>query len=1207
MSEVKWTNEQHQAIYEKDLNILVAAAAGSGKTAVLVERIINKIINEKIDIDKILLVTFTNAAASEMRERILSAIYKKIEKEPENKNLQKQITLLSRASICTIHSFCLDVIKNNFYEIDISPNFRIGEETELEILKYDVIEELFENKYENEDKEFLKLIENYTGYRDDENLKQLILKIHKYIQSSPYPEKWLEEKINKFNYENKLEEDFSKNEWGKILINHIKDKMQLSINTLNLIKQEFQKSIELEKFYKTICNDIIELEKIQNLELWDEIYFNILNLNFEKWPVDKKVVSDLKDNAKEIRDKVKQDIKKIKENILLCDSRTANLELFEMYKILNSLKDIVLEFSKNYENEKKKRNIIDFNDIEHFVLKILENEEIAKKYREKFNEIAIDEYQDSNLVQEKILTSISNGKNIFMVGDVKQSIYKFRQARPDLFLDKYENYNFADKITDNSLGIKIQLFKNFRSMSNILDITNLIFDNIMSKELGEIEYTKEEFLNICEEYEKISSENLQKSELNIINLSEDKLDDIENDEEDNEQSEEQIENTVLEARFVANRIKQLLKSGYKVYDKKRGIRDIKYKDIVILLRSTSVQAPIYEKELTKLNLPVFSDSNNQYLDTIEIQTIMSLLKIIDNPMQDIPLVTVLRSIIGKFNDNELVEIRIGNYNINFYEAMLKYQEKEDGNTIIKEKITNILKLLEKYRKENEYLALDELIWKIYLDTGYYDYVTLMPNGLIRQANLKLLFEKAKKYESASFKGLFNFINFIDKLKTSNGDFGSAKLIGENEDVIRIMSIHKSKGLEFPIVFLSGTGKQFNLQDMNENILMHEEIGFGPKYINYERKIEYSTLPKEAIKIKMRKETLSEEMRILYVALTRAKEKLIITGISKDFEKEIKNKQDLLNIYSQTKSSKINSNIIGKCKSYLDWMELVYLNNKKDVENILELNIYDKKELIKKSDEELETENFIEKIENAEIENKEQEEKINSLLNWQYKFLDFSKIQTKSSVTAIKQMQEQDFEVKNDNKQKQYNKQLNTPKFLKDEIKITNAQIGTLIHLCFKKMNINIKYSKKEIQELVQSLYEAEIITKQELENIDINVLYEFTKSNLWSDLKKSKKIYKEQPFYINIPANELYKNIEKTEDKILVQGIIDLYYIDERDNLILVDYKTDYIKNGEENKLIEKYKKQLELYKKALEYSLKRKVDKTIIYSVCLNKEITLI
>ncbi len=1201
-NKVKWTKEQVEAINEKNSNILVAAAAGSGKTAVLVERIINKIINEKIDIDRILLVTFTNAAAAEMRERILSALYKKIDEEPENKDLQRQITLLSRASICTIHSFCLEVIKNNFYELDISPNFRIGEETELEIIKNDCLEELFENKYENEDKDFLKLIEYYTGYRNDEDLKQLILTIYRYIQSSPYPEIWIEEKIKEFDLKEKLNEDFSNTIWGKIIIKNIQKQLESNIITLTSVKNELKKLPEFEKFYNTICNDIIEYERLQKIEEWDKLSENISNFKLGNWSKNSKVDLDIKERSKKIRDDAKDSINKYKNGIMQYNSKMANEEIYAMYEILNSLKNLILEFSQKFSEEKKKRNLIDFNDIEHFALKILENEEIAKKYKDKFIEIAIDEYQDSNLIQEKILTTISNGKNIFMVGDVKQSIYKFRQARPDLFMEKYENYDFVNDFNEKSKGKKIQLFKNFRSMSNILDITNLIFNNIMSKELGEIEYTEEEYLNICENYEKISLEKPTKSELNIINLGEEIIEEKEykedNDDEDDEETEEveePIENTVLEARLVVKKIKELMKSNYKVYDKEVGYRNLKYKDIVILLRSTSVQAQIYEKELTKENIPVFTDTNNQFLDTIEIQTIMSLLKIIDNPIQDIPLVTVLRSIIGGFTDNELIEIRINNYNISFYEAMIKYKTQENADKKIIEKIDNLFNMLDKFRKEKEYLPLNELIWKIYIDTGFYNYVTLMPNGLIRQANLKLLFEKAKKYESASFKGLYNFINFINKMKTRNEDFGSAKLIGENEDVVRIMSIHKSKGLEFPICFLCSTGKQFNFQDLRENILLHQNIGFGPKYIDVERKIENNTLAKEAIKIKMKEETLAEEMRILYVALTRAKEKLIITGISKNLEEETKNKQNLLKLYSTKDNSKINPNIVSKCKSYLEWINLVYLNNKDKISDILELNTYNKQELIDTSKEGIEAEDFIKKLESVNIENKNTE-KINSLLQWQYKYKDLSKIETKSSVTKIKQMQNGEEET--------FENELSTPKFLSEEIRITNAQIGTLIHLCFKNLDFNLEYSEEKIKELVNSLYEKEIITKQEMESIDINQILKFTKSNLWNELKNAKKVYKELPFYINIPVNELYSDIPKTEDKILVQGIIDLYFIDENDNVVLVDYKTDFIKQGQENILVERYKKQLDLYKNALEHALNKKVDKVLIYSVCLNKVI---
>ena len=467
---------------------------------------------------------------------------------------------------------------------------------------------------------------------------------------------------------------------------------------------------------------------------------------------------------------------------------------------------------------------------------------VAKDYMKKFEEIDIDEYQDSNLVQEYILNSISRGNNIFMVGDVKQSIYRFRQARPELFLEKYETYKLEEKNSKN--GEKIQLFKNFRSRKNILDITNNIFKNIMSKEIGEIEYNENEYLNYGANY----PEKKEKSEIYVINLKEPEEDELSitenlNSEDEEESQDERIEDVVLEARFVAKKVKELINSEIEVYDKKQGLRKVSYRDIAILLRSTSSAAPIYEKELNELEIPVFSDSSTTYLESVEIETMMSLLKIIDNPMQDIPLVTVLRSAIGNFTDNDLIEIRLTDKKCSFYEAMLKSRTKVDKE--IEEKISKLLDNLEKWRKEAEYLSLDELIWKIYLDTGYYHFVSLMPNGNVRQANLKILFEKARDFENTNFNGLFHFINFMDRLKGSGGDLSSAKLIGENEDVVRIMSIHKSKGLEFPIVFLCNTGKKFNMKDLNEkdeecdldivpnevrnekiNIAMSNSLGFG---------------------------------------------------------------------------------------------------------------------------------------------------------------------------------------------------------------------------------------------------------------------------------------------------------------------------------------------------------------------------------------------
>lgn len=848
------------------------------------------ILEENVNIDELLVVTFTNAAASEMRGRILDAIYEYLDEHPEDVRMREQIVKMAKANICTIHSFCLDVIRNHFYEIGISPNIRIGQQSEMELLKRQVLEDLFEEKYENEDKEFLLLIDTYASYKGDDNLKELILNIIRNISSNPFPEEWLQNAVEEF----KLKEDigFEKTKWGGIICNEAKEEIEMCILELENIEKELAKFYELDKFKKTIQNDIYKLEELtDSLNIWDNVVEIANTMKWETWPRDK-VEMSLKDIAKEKRDQVKKKLNKIKDKFFTSYSKEIAKDIQDMYPKIVALQNIIIEFNEKFAKEKLEKNVMDFHDIEHFALKILvktndigekQPTQIAIEYKNKFKEIAIDEYQDSNLIQEYILNTISNGNNLFMVGDVKQSIYKFRQARPELFISKYETYKLKEQKEEED-ALKIKLFKNFRSRQKVLDITNLVFESIMGKDLGDIDYNKEEYLNLGADY----PENNSNTEIHILDLKEDT--------EDEQEEFEQIEKSVLEARFVAQKIQELVNSKLQVYDRKEGYRDIKYKDIVILLRSTSTLAPIYEKELNQKNIPVFSDTSSQYFDTIEIQTILSLLKIIDNPMQDIPLVSVLRSNIGSFNDNELISIKLnGNneqneYFYNTFETALKNDKTPE---YLKEKMQKFLEDIALWRKQNEYMALHELIWKIYLDTGYYQYVGLMPNGTLRQANLKMLFDRAREYEKASFKGLFHFINYINSLRKANNDMDSAKVIGENEDVVRIMSIHKSKGLEFPVVILASTAKKFNLQDLNEQIIIHQDLGIGVKYIDEKRKIEYPTLAKQAISLSVTKETLSEEMRILYVALTRAKEKLIITGISKDLEKDINKKKELL--------------------------------------------------------------------------------------------------------------------------------------------------------------------------------------------------------------------------------------------------------------------------------------------------------------------------
>lgn len=1218
MAEVKWTNEQLQAIQEKNSNILVAAAAGSGKTAVLVERIIHKIIDEQMDIDKILVVTFTNAAASEMRERILEAIYKKLEENPENVHLQRQIILLNKASICTIHSFCLDVIHNHFYEIDLPSNFKIADTAEIDLLKQEVLDDLFEQKYTENDKNFIELLENYTNYRGDEALQELVLKIYKFIQSSPFPIKWLQEKLELLKIKDK---DISQTIWGKLIIQTVDDDIQESIMQLEVTKSKMALYPEMTKFYQTISEDIINLQDLQKYNSWDELYIKLLNFNFSKWPVDKKVINDLKEDSKEIRDKVKKHIKEKTAKLLSCSQEQAVKDLKIITPILENLSNLVTEFTKNFAEKKKEKNCIDFNDIEHFALKILLDEnnnptEVAKKYKEKFEEIAIDEYQDSNLVQEAILTSISKGNNIFMVGDVKQSIYKFRQARPELFLQKYDEYKNKEEKTQED-NLKIQLFRNFRSRQNILNITNLVFESIMSKELGDINYNENEYLNYGANYPE--PEEIKNyagiAELDIIDLKEDESITAFEGEED-EEEQERVEDDVLEAKFVANKIQELLNSNYMVFDKKQGYRKIRPKDIVILLRATSNLSPIYEKELSDLELPVFSDTSGTYLDTVEIQTILSVLKIIDNPLQDIPLVVVLRSSICNFTDNDLITIRLTDRNCNFYEALIKTRLICEGD--LKNKIESFLEKLEKWKSISQYMPLDEFIWQIYLDTGYYQYVGLLPNGAMRQANLKTLFEKAKQYEKASFKGLFNFIQFIDKLKKQNGDLASAKLIGENEDVIRIMSIHKSKGLEFPVVFLCNSHKKFNMQDLNDNILLHQDIGFGPTIMDTTRKIKYSSIAKDAIKLKMKQETLSEEQRILYVALTRAKEKLYITGRSKDFTKYVQDKNKVLEMY-ESENIKLDAKLMKKANSYLDWLMYVYLFNQGrtitlkgesyKLSDIITLNVSNKKDLLKAlaKEEVVEQIDLKEKIEQilknkSDEENKKSEQALKELLEWKYDYIVDTTLPTKSSVTKIKQEKIKLEEILKgiESEEVEYKKSY-TPKFMQEDKKISSAEKGTLVHLCIQRLDERKDYELKDIQNIILNLVEKEIITQNEADAIDVNLIYQYTKSQLFEELRKAKEVHKEQPFYINIPAKDVVSEAENSKKNILVQGIIDLYYIDKNDNLVLIDFKTDYISNepNAKEKILDKYKVQLEIYKTALEQALNRKTSKT---ALCLVK-----
>ena len=1263
---MNWTKEQKQAIENKNANILVAAAAGSGKTTVLVSRIINKVIVDNVDIDKLLVVTFTNAAASEMKEKLLNKLYEAIDKEPDNKNLQRQINLINRAHISTIHSFCLDVIRNNFFELGISANFRVGDETEIEIMKEEAIEKVFEDNYESENEDFQLLLNMYTSYKDDKPLKDIILKMYDFIASIPFPEKWLDDAIKDYDVK---EKDFSDTKWGKIIIDYTKSTIEGYLKNLEQAKKTLEGNQNLIDFYENIKKEIVFYQTI-DYSSWDKIFFQINSKEKNDWPRKSKLdeyEKELKEEAKKIRDSVKNDFEKKLLKLYSYSSDDAILDITSMKKILIIIQKLLNEFKTEFTDRKREKNVVDFSDIEHLALKLLINEdgtktEIAKKY--DFEEIMCDEYQDSNLVQEQILKSVSNGHNIFMVGDVKQSIYRFREARPDLFLNKYEMYKPANG-TEKELkdDTKILLYKNFRSRENVVDFVNTVFQSIMSKALGEIDYTKNEYLNFAASFDEpkidcrteiyvIETENQEIEEdtpknIKGVESSENTIEAFskiakvqenmaeENAKEKNDENtrariekntkekiDEEIENddeiavdkAVLEARLIAKKIKELNQQG------------IEYKDIAILLRSPSVTAPVYEKELTEEGIPIFTDTSEDYLSSIEIDTIMSLLKIIDNPLQDIPLVTVMRSVIGGFSDNELIEIRLHkNVGAYYYAVKSVLEDKEESE--LKWKVQEFAQLIDEFRKVEKELPLDEFIWKIYSETGYYHYVRLMPNGKLRQANLRKLFEKAKEYEKISFKGIFNFITFIEKVasKKSSG-FTEAKIIGENDNVVRIMSIHKSKGLEFPICIIGNAGKRFNLKDMQDKIIYDQDVGIGVNFIDKKALIEYPTLTKQAINLKARKEMISEEMRVLYVALTRAKEKLIIVGCDKKAKENIeKISSQIQSYYPVEKPEKINPSLVEKYIRYLDWIELVLEFSEGFKEQNVKFEIVNKESLKNEKKEEKSNEKTL-LDQDLNKYDKEKYKKVDELLTWKYPKETSEDIPGKTSVTALKNQamkinkdgkleiisenldenEEQKITNRNINKdatsaninndnlkeeneieKSNINNNTNIKKFILDEKdeKLKANEKGSLIHLVMQKIeNCNI-------EETIDKLTVTEKEKKFLLENKSI--IESYIKSDLFKELQEAKEIHKEEAFYMNVK----YKHSD-----VLVQGVIDLYYINKNDELILVDYKTD--KNINDEILKERYQNQLLMYKTALEKSLKRKVDKTYIYSTELNKEV---
>ncbi|MDR0879483.1 MAG: UvrD-helicase domain-containing protein [Clostridioides sp.] len=1333
MSSPKWTKEQQEVIESRNCDLLVAAAAGSGKTAVLVERIIKMITSkeEKIDIDKLLVVTFTNAAASEMRERIGDAIVKELEANPEDKFLKNQILLLNKAKITTIHSFCLDVIKSNFHTIDLDPNFRIGDQNECNLIKKEAIEEVFDEMYEDRNLGLLNLVESYAEKGGDRAIEEMIMQIHNFARTSPDPEKWLTESAERFNVDDSFE--FSNSIWAKYILEYVKIELEGLVASMKSAIDLVHGTYELETFeqkliaeyegvyeiYKLCCegkdlNDESKFttsspttdvereygESDDEKTVWSEVYSRFRNFEFENYRKGVKNVSKdavdaklLKEKAKAIRDKAKKSIEDIIKSSFNKDEEMIKNEMKIIYNLVRPISDVVIKFDERYSDKKREKSIIDFGDIEHFALRILTrrdedgnlvSSEIAKKYQEVFYEIFIDEYQDSNLVQEVLLKSVArtDRPNRFMVGDVKQSIYRFRQARPELFLQKYNDYS-GEKGDSHR---KIMLYKNFRSRDEVIDSINYVFENAMSEKIGEISYTEDERLNLGAIYKENEDEKSVVggvTEIHLIEKNSSKSDSQSGAEkgEDSEkvfgsarassssneiadgelqdgEEPEELDNIQIEARMVGKIIKNLMSPDedgrtQMVFDKHTGeYRAVEYKDIVILLRATSSWAPVFSEELTNMDIPVYSDTGVGYFETTEIKVVMSILQVIDNPMQDIPLLAALRSPVFGFTPDDMANVRMIDRESSIYECLerisrvdlcevsegeleiskensgvldidqeipkIEAQLIEDASKILEgefvdefkktsEKAKFFMKKLKLYREKSVYMSTHEFLWYIYNDSGYYAYAGAMPGGLARQANLRVLFERAKQFGESSYKGLFNFIEFVDKLKKSSDDMGSAKTLGESADVVRIMSIHKSKGLEFPVVICSAMGKNFNMMDFKKKILYHHDLGYGPQVVDFDRRISFPSIAKDALKKKMMLESLSEEMRVLYVALTRAKEKLILTGSTRSVEKSMNKWAENIG-----ESGKISEYGVLKGRNYLDWImpSVIKHRDSENLRDYLDLEVFtdadrsrwktkiwDRNEISINSLENKEVSSLEAIIRNLDIDeySSDYRELIEKNLDFKYKYALSTKRPSSISVTEIKKIQQ---EYENDESTQMFDfsktqDRLKKPMFIQESggvSKISPSERGTITHLVMQLLDLTRVENVARIKDQVLEFIEKKIITETQAEVINPFKLYKFFSSDLGRRMLLSDTINREKVIYSKMSLKDVYSEDEEiendeegrySEEQMMLRGIIDAYF-EEDDKIVIVDYKTDYVDDENIGEVVGRYEKQLSIYAKSL-------------------------
>ena len=1264
---VSWTTEQQQVIDLRNRNILVSAAAGSGKTAVLVERIV-KIITDKnhpVDIDHLLIVTFTNAAAAEMRERIGNAIEKALDEQPGNEHLLRQLTLIHNAQITTIDSFCLYVVRNHFHEIDLEPNFRIGDEGELKLLREDVLGRVLEQNYEEPSEAFSDFVEGYASGRTDAALNEMILQLYEFSRSYPWPEKWLDSFVGAYRIETR--EELDRAEWLAPLTQNIrfvlKDCEQLLKQALAVTQQDDGPDM----YEKAVRSDLEKYESLSKLTSFCELSVALSDIKYDRLASSRGFEGDPDklELVKSLREQAKDVVKKLCRQYFFCSPEMMIGQLERTEPMLEEVVRLTKQFADEFAAAKRRKNLVDFHDVEHFALQILVDEETekakktAEEFRDTFEEIMIDEYQDSNEVQETLLRSISREErgenNIFMVGDVKQSIYRFRLARPELFMKKYDSYSLEESTTQ-----RIDLHKNFRSREEVLTCTNDIFYKIMVRSLGNVEYDAEAALYPGASYP-VSADFTP--EILLADSNDELLEDT-----------EFSDKKTLEAKIVAEEIRHLMKTQ-PVTDKATGeLRAARYSDIVILLRSLSGWADSLVEVLNGNGIPAHTVSSTGYFSTVEVQTVLSMLRLLDNPRQDIPMAAVLSSPMAGLTDEELAVLRLEDGSVPFHEAVLELAEglyEEDGQKEISDSEADseadqkqgrnadgkkeddiettahrkLLKFYKKYRQLRQLVPdtpIHELIEIILRETGYGHYVAAMPAGSRRTANLNMLLEKAAAYEKTSYKGLFHFVRYIDELQKYDVDFGEADMVGENEDVVRIMSVHKSKGLEFPIVIVSGMGKNFNKQDTRSKMVLHPELGIGLDYMDGKKRIKSPTIAKKAIAKQIDLENLGEELRVLYVALTRAKEKLILTGTLKDAPEKLEFFRQQANL-SKAADRPLSYLTREGASGYLDWILPAVLS----YGDKYPVRIVEAAELVlDEVENQLEqNEDLTERIGEIKAADPQLVGQLKQRFSQRYPYQVDVLRKNKYSVSELKhRAMREKFEAEQEETIPAFLEEPVTPTIplfiqreesVEQETPNRGALRGTAVH---RVMECYDFASEKSVYEQMEAMEKEEKITADMRALVKEQIVADFVSSETGRRMALAQRggaLYREKPFVMGFTEEELenygfgvgsntdsceniyektdsdqekeeQKKVRHEEDLTLIQGIIDVFWI-EKDGIVLLDYKTDRVQQAKE--LIDRYETQLKLYADALERvfaARKLKVKEILIYSFSLEQLITL-